>query len=212
MAPARFITFEGGEGAGKSTQIKLLSRRLTSDGVEHVATREPGGTERGLKLRELLVTGAADRWPPMAEALMMLADRAIHLEDMIRPNLEQGIWVLCDRYMDSTRAYQGVAGALGLDMIDHLQAPIIGTTLPDLTFLMDLPPQIGLERAAERGGAARFEAKGLAYHEKIRAGFLTMAETDSERFVVIDATEDVETIAGHVFAHIEGRFGVQVNG
>ncbi|MGC6471796.1 MAG: dTMP kinase [Parvibaculales bacterium] len=206
MESARFITFEGGEGAGKSTQIKLLSGRLGVAGINNIATREPGGTPRGQALRELLVTGDADRWPAMAEALMMLADRAIHLEDMIRPQLEQGVWVLCDRYMDSTRAYQGIAGDLGLDVIDRLQAPVIGSTQPDLTFLMDLPAQLGLERAATRGGAARFEAKGLTYHEQIRAGFLEMSQDDPDRFVVIDAGRDIQSIADEVFTHVKGRF------
>lgn len=212
MCPARFITFEGGEGGGKSTQIKLLSEKLTALGVENIATREPGGTKRGQTLRELLVTGDVDRWPAMAEALMMLADRAIHLDDMIRPKLEQNVWVLCDRYMDSTRAYQGIAGDLGLAVIDQLQSQVVGPTKPDLTILMDLPAQLGLERAAARGGAARFEAKGLAYHEQIRAGFLSLAESEHERFIVIDASQDIQTIENEIFTHIQSRFLETQNG
>ncbi len=132
---------------------------LEENGHQVLITRQPGGTENGQSLRELLVNGAADRWPPMAEALLMLADRAVHLEEMIRPALAQGKWVLCDRYMDSTRAYQGVAGALGLDVIDALQAPIIQDTVPNLTFLLDLDVKTGLQRAAERAVRRALKAK-----------------------------------------------------
>ncbi len=205
MYSARFITFEGGEGVGKSTQIKLLSAKLSAAGVEVAKTRQPGGTERGMLLRKLLVTGDIDRWSAMAEALLMLADREVHLAEMIRPKLDAGCWVLCDRFMDSTRVYQGIAGEVGLKTIDQLQALIIGDTIPDLTFILDLPAEIGLARAKVRGGETRFEQKGLAYHQKIRTGFLDLAAREAERFIIIDASKDVETIAAIVLAHVQQK-------
>ncbi|MGC6475450.1 MAG: dTMP kinase [Parvibaculales bacterium] len=212
MTAGRFISFEGGEGAGKSTQIKHVASFLKANGHQVLTTRQPGGTENGQALRDLLVNGAVNRWPPMAEALLMLADRAVHLEEMIRPALAQGQWVLCDRYMDSTRAYQGVAGALGLDVIDALQAPIVQDTVPDLTFLLDLDVAKGLQRASERGGAARFENKGKAYHEEIRRGFLTLAKAETDRFVVIDAAQPVEQVTSQIIETITARWQVSADG
>ena len=212
MTAGRFISFEGGEGAGKSTQIKHVAAFLEENGHQVLTTRQPGGTENGQALRELLVNGAADRWTPMAEALLMLADRAVHLEEIIRPALAQGKWVLCDRYMDSTRAYQGVAGALGLDVIDALQAPIIQDTVPNLTFLLDLDVKTGLQRAAERGGAARFESKGETYHEDIRRGFLTLAQAETDRFVIIDAAQPIEQVSTQIIEAITTKWQVSADG
>lgn len=202
-----FITFEGGEGAGKSTQIKLLATALEAAGQPILCTRQPGGTEKGAQLRELLLNGPADKWSPMAETLLMLADRQVHLEEMIRPALAEGKWVLCDRYMDSTTAYQGAAGKLGLDVIHQLQTPIIGDNVPDMTILLDLDVKQGLSRATERGGEARFEAKGQAYHQIIRECFLTLAQQEASRFFVIDATQDSQIIHQRVLTEVHHRFG-----
>ena len=212
MPSAPFISFEGGEGVGKSTQIKLLANHLTQAGVDCIATHEPGGTAQGQALRALLLEGAADKWSPMAETLLMLADRHIHLEKIIRPALAAGQWVLCDRYMDSSTAYQGAAGGLGVEMVNDLQAPIIGDTVPDLTFLLDVPVAEGLARAQARGQhEARFESKGTAYHEALRACFLDLAKAHKGRFVVIDARAEEEAVFTQIKTAIKQHFADQLS-
>ncbi len=134
--PGRFITLEGGEGAGKSTQIQVIKDYLLTRGNDVVVTREPGGTSEGQEIRNLLVSGDKDKWSPLSETLLILADRAAHLERLIRPALAEGKYVVCDRFFDSTKAYQGVAGGLGLDVIHNLQQPVLGTTLPDFTLFV----------------------------------------------------------------------------
>ena len=189
MTRARFITFEGGEGAGKSTQLKRLVAHLASAGREVVATREPGGSPGAESIRELVLNGAADRWSPVTETLLMYAARRDHVERVIRPALARGAWVVCDRFADSTRAYQGAAGGTDPGLIAAMETFILEDTRPDLTLIFDLPVEAGLARATARAGAElRFESKGLAFHERLRAGFLAIAQAEPKRCAVIDAS------------------------
>ena len=202
----RFITFEGGEGTGKSTQVARLVERLRARGLEVVQTREPGGSPGAEDIRAIALNGDANRWSPMTEALLMFAARSDHLERTIRPALEAGRWVVCDRFADSSRAYQGVGGGTPADFIEALDAAIVGSTQPDLTLVFDLPVKVGLERAFGRGlFETRFESKGLEFHERLRRGFLEIAAAPPERCAVIDADGDQDTVAARVQAAVEAR-------
>jgi dTMP kinase len=206
MSRGFFITFEGGEGAGKSTQVRRLAERLRAAGREVVVTREPGGSTGAEAIRGLLVSGAADRWSPISEALMMNAARRDHVEKLIAPALARGDVVICDRFADSTRAYQGAAGGAPADLIATLESAVVGDCRPDLTLVLDLPVDIGLARAADRGGAeARFEAKGAAFHAAIRQAFLDIAAAEPGRCVVVDSSSPPEVVAEAVWAAIEAR-------
>ena len=206
--PGRFITLEGGEGAGKSTQIQVIKDYLLTRGNDVVVTREPGGTSEGQEIRNLLVSGDKDKWSPLSETLLILADRAAHLERVIRPSLAEGKYVVCDRFFDSTKAYQGVAGGLGLDVIHNLQQAVLGTTFPDVTLLLDIDPEKGLRRAQERGGELRFESKTLAYHRTLRNAFLDFAAQEPDRIFVIDADRDVEAVSADILAVLDERLNV----
>ena len=206
--PGRFITLEGGEGAGKSTQIQVIKDYLQFRGNDVVVTREPGGTSEGQEIRNLLVSGDKDKWSPLSETLLIMADRAAHLERVIRPALAEGKYVVCDRFFDSTKAYQGVAGGLGLDVIHNLQQPVLGKTLPDVTLLLDIDPEKGLRRAQERGGELRFESKTLAYHRTLRNAFLDFAAQEPDRIFVIDADRDVEAVSADILAILDERLNV----
>ncbi len=186
-----FITFEGGEGAGKSTQIARLAETLRrAGGREVVTTREPGGTKRAEDLRAALLRGVAKPYGPFAEALMFAAARIDHIDGLIRPSLERGAIVLCDRFSDSTRAYQGAAGGLEPGLIAGLERVTLGDLRPDLTLILDLAPEAGLARAQRRGAgepADRFEAEALSFHQRLRAAFRAIAEAEPERCRLIDA-------------------------
>lgn len=207
-SPGRFITLEGGEGAGKSTQIQVVKDYLEARGIDVIVTREPGGTTGGQEIRNLLVSGDKDKWSPLSETLLILADRAAHLERVIRPALADGKYVVCDRFFDSTRAYQGIAGGLGLEVIHQLQQPVLGTTLPDVTLLLDIDPEKGISRAQERGGDLRFESKTLAYHQTLRQAFLDFAKQEPERMVVIDADRDIEAVSADIVTVLGERLDV----
>ncbi len=194
----KFITFEGGEGVGKSTQIENLRAYLQSLGYETISTREPGGSDGAEKIRNLLVSGSIEEWTSLSELLLMNAARAEHIDKTIRPALNANKFVLCDRFMDSTRAYQGHAGGVALTAISQIEEMVVDTR-PDLTFIFDLPTEVGLERAATRGGDDRFERKGQKYHEQVRAGFLSIAQSDPSRCAIINANQSVE----NVFADIQ---------
>jgi len=205
----RFITFEGGEGAGKSTQLKRLAARLRGEGREVVATREPGGSPGAESIRELVLNGAADRWSPVTETLLMYAARRDHIERVIRPALARGSWVVCDRFADSTRAYQGAAGGADPGLIAAMETYILEDTRPDLTLIFDLPPEIGLQRAVARPGAElRFESKGAAFHERLREGFLAIAKAEPDRCVVIPADDAIGAVEAAVWAAVEARLAV----
>lgn len=199
--PGLFISFEGGEGTGKTTQIKLLTDALKVAGhSDVVVTREPGGMAEAEKIRDLLVRREGGNWSPMAEALLLFAGRVMHVDSLIKPALDDGKIVICDRFVDSTRAYQGYGGDLSIDMIEKLNGLVLGDFSPDLTFVMDLPVEIGLERAGKRlaedsSDEDRFENLDISFHEKLRQGYLEIAKGDSNRCVVIDAARSIEEIA-----------------
>jgi dTMP kinase len=202
-----FITFEGGEGSGKSTQIKRLAARLSAEGRNVLVTREPGGTPEAEAVRALLVSGDVARWTAKSEALLNYAAREQHLEQVIRPALAEGRIVLCDRFMDSTRAYQGYAGGCDPAFIDALEHAIVCGTRPALTLIFDVDPAQGLERARARGDALaedRYERKGLAFHVKLREGFLDILRRNPKRCRLVDAAQDVDAVAEDVWAIVSG--------
>ena len=204
---APFITFEGGEGTGKSTQIQLLSQRLQGCGRSVVATREPGGSVGAEDIRQLLVTGTPERWSPLTEVLLNYAARQEHLEQTIRPALTRGDWVLCDRFSDSTLAYQGYAGGVDHKILKQLDDVIVNDWTPDLTFILDLDPAEGLRRAGVRGDQEnRFEQKGLLYHQDIRDAFLKIAGSHPDRCHVIDADGPVDQVADQIWQLVTARF------
>jgi dTMP kinase len=204
----RFITLEGGEGAGKSTQLKRLGERLRAQGLEVVTTREPGGSPGAEAIRELVLNGSADRWSPVTETLLMYAARRDHIERVIEPSLARGAWVVCDRFADSTRAYQGAGGGTDPALIAALEAQVLGAARPDLTLVFDIPPQTGLERAQARGGEMRFESKGLAFHERLREGFLAIVRAEPDRCALIDAGGSIEAVEAAVWDAVRHRLGV----
>ena len=215
VAAGRFITFEGGEGAGKSTQARLLFERLAAVSIDSVLTREPGGAPGAEEIRRLLVHGAPERWRPMTEALLHSAARCEHVAITIRPALAAGRWVVSDRFADSTMAYQGYGQGLGRETVASLSALVLGDFRPDLTLILDLPARDGLARARARaeeagaeGGETRYERMDLAMHERLRQGFLDIAEHAPERCAVIDARGDVARVSAAVGAVVADRLGV----
>jgi dTMP kinase len=205
VARGRFITFEGGEGTGKSTQARVLAERLRARGLEVVATREPGGSAGAEALRRLLLEGEGDRWSPLAEALLMNAARADHLDRLIRPALASGAWVVCDRFADSTRAYQGAGGGVDAQFLRELEQVVAGDATPDLTLILDLDPELGLQRAQGRDLFDRFEARTLAFHERLRQAFLAIAAAEPDRCVVIDASRTPNDVSQSVWAAVQTR-------
>ena len=206
MSRGRFITFEGGEGAGKSTQVKRLAERLAMGGREVITTREPGGSPGAESIRDLVLRGDADRWSPVTETLLMYAARRDHVERVIRPALARGAWVVCDRFADSTRAYQGAAGGTDPALIAALETYILEDVRPDLTLVFDLSPQTGLARAHARAGAEmRFESKGVAFHQRLRDGFRAIAAAEPDRCAVIDAEAAMDAVEAAVWSAVEGR-------
>jgi dTMP kinase len=200
----RFITFEGGEGSGKSTQIALLADRLHACGIAVQHTREPGGTPLAEQIRALVRHPAGTDPVPMTELFLMLAARAQHVETLIRPALDQGQWVLCDRFSDSTLAYQGYGRGLALETIRTLNALAVGDTQPEHTILLTLAPQQGLERVRQRDRHHdRFTVAGSTFHERIHRGFLTLAQAEPARFHVIDAQQPTGVIAGHIWQRLQ---------
>lgn len=206
MEHGKFITIEGGEGAGKSTQLRLLAEALARAGIEVVTTREPGGSKGAEAIRALLVTGEVDRWDAETEALLHTAARRDHLSRTVWPALARGAWVVCDRFADSTLAYQGYGHGLSKDFIVALTRLAIGGFAPDLTLILDLPVEEGLKRAGGRGGAEdRYERMDLAFHERLRQGFLDIAGNDPDRCAVIDATQDVDSVHQAVLRVVKSR-------
>jgi dTMP kinase len=208
-ARGAFITFEGGEGAGKSTQIARLAATLRArSGRAVCVTREPGGSPRAEEIRAALLGGIAKPYGPFAEALLFSAARIDHLDQRIRPALNRGETVLCDRFIDSTRAYQGAAGGLDPAVVAALERVTVGPTRPDLTLILDLDPEAGLARAAARGagqGADRFEAEALDFHVRLREAFLAIARAEPVRCVVIDAGRDPDSVESTIRATVASR-------
>lgn len=204
----RFITFEGGEGTGKSTQSNLLAERLKALGIGVQLTREPGGSVGAEIMRYVLLSGAAKPLGPDAEALLFAAARNDHLDTLIRPTLKRGGWVICDRFADSTRVYQGVLGQVDPRAIRALERIVVGETKPDLTFVLDVPAEEGLKRAASRRGedqADRFEGEALEFHKKLRDAFLALAAKEPDRCVVIDATRPKQEVSDEIWRIVSER-------
>ena len=202
-----FITFEGGDGVGKSTQVKRIAELLRARGLCVVQTREPGGAPGAEMIRELLVTGAADRWTPLSEALMMYAARAEHLDKTIIPALKKGDIVLCDRFADSTMAYQAYAGDLGQETVKQIHELVVGEHNPDFTIVLHADAGEGLSRTQGRSSNEhRFESKGEEYQTAVADAFKTIAQENADRCVLIDAKEDIETVTTRIMKEIETRF------
>jgi dTMP kinase len=204
----RFITFEGGEGSGKSTQAGILANRLARAGRKVLATREPGGSPAAEEIREALLSGRVWQFGPFAEALLFSVARADHIEHAIGQALVEGKWVVCDRFLDSTRAYQGVTAGVPKGLISALERLTVGNLLPDITFILDIPPEEGLARAAERRGGStpdRFESQELLLHERVRRAFLDIAEEEPERCIVIDASQPEAMVAEDVWEAVLQR-------
>ncbi len=207
MTPGRFISFEGGEGTGKTTQVTKLTQRLVGAGIDVVETREPGGTPAAEEIRRLLVEGDPRRWEPMSELLLHFAARREHLVKVIWPALERGQWVVSDRFADSTRAYQGYGLGIPETAIEALYDLAVGNFAPDLTVILDLPVELGLKRAKWRGdAAARYERMGQPFHERLRKGFLAIAKENPVRCRVIDATGTLEEIEAAIWHAVAKRF------
>jgi len=204
----KFITFEGGEGAGKSTQVERLAERLRALGLSVVVSREPGGSAGAEAIRHVLLSGAAKPLGPHAEAILFAAARADHLRQTIRPALERGQWVISDRFADSTRIYQGVLGNVDARLIWRLEKLTVGETGPDLTIILDIPPEEGLARVTRRRGDApvdRFEAEAFDFHKKLREAYLELAEREPNRCVVINAGADPATVSEFVWSAVNTR-------
>ncbi|MGH1398687.1 MAG: dTMP kinase [Alphaproteobacteria bacterium] len=211
-----FITFEGGEGAGKTSQINRLAQSLTEAGHKVVTTREPGGTPESERIRDLLVQRDGGNWTPMAETLLFFAARVMLVEKTILPAIKDGSIVICDRFTDSTRAYQGYGHDFDLDVIESLKETTLGGLEPDLTFILDIDPTVGLERSERRLAAEalaikqkedRFEAMDMTFHERLRQGFLSIAKNNPQRCHVIDAAQDLETVAQDILKTTLTRLG-----
>lgn len=216
MGQGIFITFEGGEGSGKTTQINKLAEKLTAQKIRVVTTREPGGTDEAEKIRDLIVQRGGGEWTPLAETLLLCAARAMHVEKVILPFLGEEKIVICDRFTDSTLAYQGYGRGLDKEAILKLQDITIGDLKPDLTFILDIDPKTGLARSGRRMAAEtlqvdqtedRFENMELEFHERLRAGFLEIAKKEPERCHVIDASKDAEKIAEKIASIVMKRLG-----
>lgn len=213
MASGKFITFEGGEGSGKSTQARLLADRLKMHGVNAILTREPGGSPFAERVRALLLDPAVPSHSPLSEALLFYAARADHLDKTIRPALAADSWVICDRFSDSTRVYQGAAGGLGAEALAALERLVVTPTSPDLTFILDLAPADGLARARARGAAVNlgstetdpFERRDAQFHERLRAGYLAIAAAEPQRCVLVDGAQAPDAIAAGIWAQVARR-------
>ena len=206
-SPARFITLEGGEGAGKTTQAKRLAEALKRRGIDCVTTREPGGAPGAEEIRELIVHGAPGRWDALTETMLIFAARADHVAHTIKPALADKKWVICDRFTDSTFAYQGAGRGLARETIRRLNAVVLHDFHPDFTLILDLPAELGLARTMKRArGATRFEKFDAAFHERLRQSFLVIARRERERCAVIDATADAATVAEAIWKAVAKRF------
>lgn len=210
-----FVSFEGGEGAGKSTQIRRLAERLRELGHDVLVTREPGGSPGAESVRHVLLSGAAEMFGTRMEAILFAAARNDHVEEVIRPALARGTIVLCDRFMDSSRVYQGVTGNLEADYIEALQRVAVNGVIPDCTLILDIPAEIGLERARKRASAVtapdRFEKEEMQTHEKRREAFLDIAAREPDRCHVVDALRSEDEIAEDIAAIVDRRLGPATN-
>jgi dTMP kinase len=204
----RFLTVEGIEGVGKSTQVARLSQALSERGIAHVVTREPGGTPLAERIRDIVLNSRDEAVPPMAELLLMFAARAVHLSNHVEPNLRAGRWVVCDRFIDATYAYQGGGRQLSLDDIRRLETMVLGARRPDLTVLLDAPVPQALQRARRRNAGAaadRFESERTEFFERVRAAYLARAAAEPLRIETVDAAQPVDAVAARILGLLEAR-------
>ena len=210
MTRGQFISFEGGEAAGKSTQSRLLCRRLETFGIDALVTREPGGSAGAEEIRALLVSGQVDRWDPLTEALLHFAARHDHVQRTILPALERGVWVITDRFLDSTLAYQGYGQGVDLEKLNRIGEFVVGAAMPDLTLILDLPVAEGFARTELRAdGVSRYEQMDRAMHERMRQGFHRIAKTKTARCRMIDAALDTESVHQAVWHSVQERFKIE---
>ncbi len=212
-SPARFLTFEGGEGVGKSTQVKRLAARLSEAGIPVVRSREPGGTPKAEAVRSFILQGKPESWGVGAEAVLFAAARLDHVNELIAPALADGKWVICDRFADSTRVYQGLTGGVDEGLIDALENLALNGHIPDLTIILDMDPEMAFERVRQRAledgmpaVADRFEKEDLDFHRRLRSGFLDIAESDPERCVVLSADQDESALTDDIWRVVRERF------
>ena len=217
MSKGKFISFEGGEGTGKSTQVKILRDHLIALGINVVLTREPGGAPGAEEIRQLLLTGDPDKWVPVTEVLLFYAARIDHLKRTIIPALEAGSWVICDRYADSTFAYQGAGHGLGANVIQEIHHIVTDDFWPDMSVLLDIDPKVGLERANEREATQsedkredRFEKMEGDYHHRLRKAFLQIAKQNPNRFRVIPAEGSIDQVAKRIWQQVSANFGLRL--
>jgi dTMP kinase len=206
--PGRFLTIEGIEGVGKSTQVARLSKGLSERGIPHVVTREPGGTPLAERIREIVLNSRDETLPPTAELLLMFAARAVHLTNHVEPQLSAGRWVLCDRFIDATYAYQGGGRRLGMDNIRQLETMVLGARRPDLTVLLDAPVDQALRRARQRNAGAaadRFESERADFFERVREAYLSRAAAEPNRIAVVDASQSADLVALRILKLLEAR-------
>ena len=207
MAKGKFITIEGGEGTGKTTQIKLLEIFLKKKKIKFITTREPGGSKGAEKIRKLILKSNQNDWSPMTEALLHISARSDHLEKKIKPNLKKGIWVICDRFRDSTMAYQGYGNGLKLDVLEMLQESIFDKLNADLTIILDTLPNISLSRARKRkNGNQKYENMGINFHKKVRKGFIEIEKKNKKRCKLVSANDDRREINKKIIKIIEKQF------
>jgi len=208
----KFITLEGGEGVGKSTQAKRLVEYLASQGIKAIATREVGGSKSAEEIRALWLSKGEGYWDPLSEVLLIMAARREHMTHTILPAIEGGTWVVSDRFIDSTRAYQGVGLGVGLDKIDAIYKEIAGDFWPDLTLLLDTPVEIGMSRmAARKGQDDRYQQQKIAFHETLRKAYHSIAAREEKRFRLIDASANMDAVAVSIAKTVSEYFGIKVS-
>ena len=203
MPKGKFITIEGVEGVGKSTNMDFIANRLTAAGYNVLRSREPGGTPMAERIRDMLLEHGDEPLPDLAELLLFFASRTLNIENAIRPALAAGTWVLCDRFTDASRAYQGAGRGLEMDRIDTLAEWAHGDLNPDMTVLLDAPAEVGMRRAEKRGETDRLESEQMSFYTRVRGRYLALAEREPERFVVIDASEPLEAVQVQIAAQID---------
>jgi dTMP kinase len=203
----KMIVIDGVDGSGKGVQTRRLHQALLRAGLQSILTREPGGSPAAEEIRKLLVEGEPEKWDSMTELLLMYASRKTHLNDIIQPALKQGQWVVCDRFADSSRAFQGIAGELGLEIVEKVHRLVVGSFEPDLVLILDIPESVALKRALSRGGSEdRFEKKGSVYQARVRQAFLQIATIDPQRYQVIDANQAIDEVTLDIFETINRRY------
>ncbi len=208
---AGLIVFEGVDGAGKGVQSRALHEAMQAAGYPVILTREPGGSNSAEAIRKLIVEGDTERWDDISELLLIYAARRSHLQETILPAIEQGKWVISDRFADSSRAFQGVAGGLGLDLVEQIHQIVVGEFKPLLTIVLDMDPNLSLQRAEQRGGREdRFEQKGLAYQQKVREGFLQIAKASIDTHALIDASQSIESVHTSIKEVVKQSLGLDL--